>query len=286
MTNGQHRPMVAVLRFAVRFAGVPAALISVGTSFSDAAPGGSVPDFSSNGVVWAMRPGTDFTAVSGSPSPVRQDPARPYVGANPDGRQSTYHIADLTNPNLQQWVKDVMKRDNEEVLAGKIAFTARASCLPAGVPAFLIYGGGNLHFLQAPKETTIIFDGDQQVRHVYMDVPHSRNLVPSWYGESIGHYEGDTLVVDTIGQNDKTFVDLYRTPHTGKLHVVERWRLIDGGGQLEVAMTIEDAGTFLHPWQATVHYRRSNRAYEEEVCAEGNFHLFDYGTPTAMTPDF
>jgi hypothetical protein len=55
------------------------------------------------------------------------------------------------------------------------------------------------------------------------------NPKPSWYGESVGHYEGDTLVVDTIALNDKTFVDNYRTPHTDKLHVMERWKLTDGG---------------------------------------------------------
>jgi hypothetical protein len=79
----------------------------------------------------------------------------------------------------------------------------------------------------------MIYSGDQQIRHVYLDMPHSANPKASWYGESIGHYEGDTLVVDTIGLNDKTFVDNYRTPHTEKLHVVERWTLLDGGKTLE-----------------------------------------------------
>jgi hypothetical protein len=86
----------------------------------------------------------------------------------------------------------------------------------------------------------MIFSGDQQVRHVYLDVPHSENPKPSWYGESIGHYEGDTLVMDTVGLNDKTFLDNYRTPHTEKLHVVERWRLIDDGERLEVKVRVED----------------------------------------------
>jgi hypothetical protein len=101
--------------------------------------------------------------------------------------------------------------------------------MPAGVPGFILYGGGAVRFLQTPKEVTMIFDGDMQVRHVYMDVPHSANVKPSWYGESVGHYEGDTLVVDTVGQNTKTVVDAYRTPHSDKLHVVERWRMVDNG---------------------------------------------------------
>jgi hypothetical protein len=78
--------------------------------------------------------------------------------------------------------------------------------------------------VQTPKEVWLIFTMDHQVRWVYMDVPHSENLKPSWYGESVGHYEGDALVIDTIGQNDKSFVDNFRTPHTKKVHVVERWK--------------------------------------------------------------
>ena len=66
-----------------------------------------------------------------------------------------------------------------------------------------------------------------------MNVPHSKNPKPSWYGESVGHYEGDELVVDTIGLNDKTFVDNYRTPHTDQIHVVERFKLIEDGKTLQ-----------------------------------------------------
>ena len=92
-----------------------------------------------------------------------------------------------------------------------------------------------------------------------MNVPHSANPKPSWYGESVGHYEGDTLVVDTVGFNDKTFVDSYRTPHTDKLHVVERFRLIDGGNTLEVAFTVDDPGTFYQPWSGTRNRHRVTR---------------------------
>jgi hypothetical protein len=78
-----------------------------------------------------------------------------------------------------------------------------------------------------------------RTRHVFMNVPHTNNPAPSWYGESVGHYEGDTLVVDTIGQNDKTFVDGYRTPHTTQLHVVERFRVVKGGRGLDVSFTVD-----------------------------------------------
>src|ERR1700687_1129744 len=87
----------------------------------------SPPDFSSNQVRWITANGGEFVAVPGSPAPLHQDPAHPFVGHS-QGKHATYRIADLSNPNLKQWVKDAMKKDNDEVLAGKIAFTARQSC--------------------------------------------------------------------------------------------------------------------------------------------------------------
>src|SRR6202140_5273785 len=111
----------------------------------------SIPDFSSNGTAWQTNNGGEFIAVPGSPAPLRQDPAHPFV-PNGQGKQPTYRIADLSNPNLKQWAKDVMKKDNDEVLAGKIAFTARSSCKPAGVPGFDQFGFQPIFFLQTPKE--------------------------------------------------------------------------------------------------------------------------------------
>jgi hypothetical protein len=244
----------------------------------------SPPDFSSNQVRWITANGGEFVAVPGSPAPLRQDPTHPFVG-NGQGKQPTYRIADLSNPNLKQWVKDAMKKDNDEVLAGKIAFTARQSCKPAGVPNYMLFGGP-FYFVQTPKEVLILFEGDQQVRRVYLDVPHSKNPKPSWYGESVGHYDGDTLVIDTVGLNAKTVVDNYRTPHTEKLHVTERWRMVDEGKNIEVAMTIEDPDTYNQPWQAVRRFRREQGTLTEEVCAENNQHLFDYGIPEAKKPDF
>jgi len=126
-------------------------------------------------------------------------------------------------------------------------------------------------------------------REIYLDVPHSANPKPSWYGESVGHYEGDTLVVDTIGQKPNTFLDVYRTPHTEKLHVVERWRTIDGGKGLELKITVDDPDAFYQPWSAIVRDQRGEEPFvTEEICAESNenFGLFDFHTPVATKPDF
>jgi hypothetical protein len=247
----------------------------------------AIPDFSLNQVGW-VGVGGDFVPVPGNkgPGPVTYDPTHPYVPNN-IGKQPTYRIADLSNPNLRPWVKDRMKEDNDEVLAGKVAFTARSSCMPAGVPAFMNIGGGQpVYFIQTPKEVWIIHSGDQQVRRVYLNVPHTADPKPSWYGESVGHYEGDTLVIDTVGQNDKSYVDYYRTPHTTKLHVIERWHLIDNGQRLEARFTVDDPDTYFQPWSGIRRYRRVQQPMVEEVCAENNAHLFDYHIPIAEKPDF
>jgi hypothetical protein len=246
----------------------------------------SPPDFSSNRTGWISING-DIVEVPGpGPSIVRSDPAHPYV-PNGTGGQPTYRISDLTNPNLKPWVKERMKKDNEEVLAGKIGFTPRSSCRPAGVPGFMSFGRFTpINFIQSAKEVLIVFESDVQTRHIYLDVPHSENPKPSWYGESVGRYEGDTLVIDTIGMNDKTFVDNFRTPHTEKLHVVERWKMIDGGQVLEVNFTVDDPDAFNAPWSAIQRYRRVQQPWREEICAENNQHLFDYHIPVADKPDF
>jgi hypothetical protein len=228
----------------------------------------------------------DFRSVPGQVPPVTNNPKYPFV-PNGGGRQATYRIADLTNPNLKPWVKEVMKKDIDEVLAGKIAYTPSQSCLPSGMPTFLALGGNNnpYWFLQTPKEVWIMRAADSQVRRVYLDVPHSANPTPSWYGESVGHYEGDALVVDTIGLNTKTFVDNYRTPHTEKLHVVERWRMVDDRKAMEVTFTVEDPDTFYQPWSGLRRFRRVAQRFEEDICAENNEHI-DYKIPTADKPDF
>ena len=93
-------------------------------------------------------------------------------------------------------------------------------------------------------------------------------------------------MIDTVGLNDKTILDPYRTPHSEKLHVVERWRMVDNGQALEVTFTVEDPDTFYEPWSGMRRYRRVQEDYHEEICAENNQHLFNYKIPTADKPDF
>jgi hypothetical protein len=262
------------------------------TAVRQAIAAGAPPDFSPTAqTAWVGIGIGAFLPVPGSPRPIGQDPAHRYISNDESGvtgEQPTQRISDVSNPNLKQWAKDVMKKDNDEVLAGKFAFTARSSCRPAGVPGFDVLLGGALFILQTPTEVAMIFSGNAEVRHIRLDASHSANPKPSWYGESVGHYEGDTLVVDTIGLNDKTFLDNYRTPHTDKLHVTERWRLIEDGKKLEILITIDDPGTFNQPFQELRQYDRVRRALAEDICSENNINPFgiDYGTPVAAKPDF
>jgi hypothetical protein len=224
-----------------------------------------VPDFMVGGQGWNQDFGrgairdpnyslaaSEFIPVPGSPLPVSTDPAHPFI-TNNLGQQPTWRVADLNNPNLTEWAKDGLKKSNDMVAHGFQMQNRSSRCWEMGVPA-LNTVPGRYYFLQTPKQVAIIWQPDQIVRHVYLDVPHSKNPKPSWNGESIGHYEGDTLVVDTIGISTKTFVDNYRTPHSDNLHVVERFRMIDGGKRLEIEMTIEDPAAFVKPWKALHHW--------------------------------
>ncbi len=135
----------------------------IGLTAAIAQHGVRVPDFSSNQVGWiATNP--DFIAVPGGPSPTRSDPAHPYIPNN-TGAQPTFRVADLANPNIKPWAKEVMRRENEKVVAGGIGYTARSSCMPAGVPGFMMFIVEPVFFVQAPKEVLMIHSGNEEVRH-------------------------------------------------------------------------------------------------------------------------
>ena len=237
----------------------------------------------------------DFDNPATGIGPVSDDPAHPYANnevAREMGVMPTYRVADLTNAagkNLMSWVQDAVEKQNELVLKGRNGETREARCWETGVPAYHL-NPGQMYVIQTPKEVVLYLTG--RPRHIWLNVPHSKNPKPSWYGESVGHYEGDTLVIDTIGFNDKTFVDSYRTPHTDKLHVVERFRLIDNGNTLEVAFAVDDPGAFYKPWSGTRNRHRVVNAQNrltESACAEANDDYFNIGlehVPEATKPDF
>lgn len=252
----------------------------------------SIPDLSAGGAGW-RNTHNDFILPKIGAGPVTWDPAHPYFG-NGDRQAPTVRVADLTNPILMPWVKDSLQKFNSDALAGKPQPTPVARCWPAGVPGTLLLRLNPLFILQTPKEVLFLYQSDHQVRHIYLNVPHSGGVVPSWYGESVGHYEGDSLVVDTVGVTTKSAVDYYLTPHSDKLHVVERYHLVDNGRTLEASVTVDDPGAFTTPWSASQQYQKlSNTPMDEVVCAEGEIFVpipdpqqANFPIPRAEVSDF
>ena len=264
-----------------------AAVAAVFASGALAQPSKSYPDFSSNSFGWVTMRGV--AAMPGSPPPVGQDPGRPLVPNN-TGKQPTFPYADLSNPNLTPFARDGLKKANDLADSGFAMYSRASRCWATGVPVALNSVVQPIFFIQTPREVTTISQGDQVVRHIYMDVSHSPNPKPSWYGESIGHYEGEWLVVDTIAQDTRTFIDNFRTPHSDKLHVVERYHLIDGGKTLEAEVTVEDPASFIQPVHIQMHWRKSQGPIIESRCADGeSFNPFgqkEEPIPVASRPDF
>jgi hypothetical protein len=130
------------------------------------------------------------------------------------------------------------------------------------------------------------------VRHITLTDKHSKDVKPSWFGESIGHYEnGDTLVVDTIGLLAKnSYIDSFRTPHTEREHVIERFTIAPDGKSLTAIVTVDDPDAFNGPITMKQTWRKNNVEIEESVCADDGgkdvFHYNLYPIPEASEPDF
>jgi hypothetical protein len=234
-----------------------------------------------------------FLPPPSGPGPIRDDPAHPHhghrqgVAGKPD-LDATPWVADLTNPILKPWVAAALKKNAELGLSGTEVSPPHVYCRPSGVPLSLALLE-NVQLVQTPSKITIVYQRDHQLREIYLNVPHTEHPASSYYGESVGHFEGDTLVVDTSAMNDRTVTDLYNMPHSDAIHVVERYHLVDGGKNLQVDFTVDDPKAFNMPWSATVHYRRTQAAFEEVVCAENNIDVTTgklYPIPIAAKSDF
>jgi len=269
-----------------------ALLVVFAASAHSAANNGTIPNFAPDSTIGWQLSDDEFILPENGPGPVVSDPGHPYISfyRHPTNAHPTFRVADLNNTILQPWARDELRKANEQSLSGKIISTPKERCWPVGVPAFLLLPATPVYFIQTPKQVTMVWMQDHQVRRVYLNQSHSTKPKPSWFGESVGHYEGDTLVVDTIGLSPKTFIDNYFTPHTEQLHVIERFHTIDDGKTLEVNVHVEDPGAFTAPWNAVQRYRRmENGPMAETVCAENNGDHFNQGMgpmPISEKPDF
>jgi hypothetical protein len=278
------------------------------------APAVSIPDFSGT---WAHPSIPGMEPLASGPTSITNKSRR-------NGISNTLQlVGDYTNPILKPEAAQVVKKFGELSLAHVGYPTPRNQCWPGGVPFVLPTNG--MQMFQQRDNITILYAVNHQVRHVRMNQPHPAVVTPSWYGDSVGHYQGDALIIDTVGIKVGPFamVDWYGTPHSPALHVVERYRLLDyeaakdgldrdakenstgrtpetgiepfgmdpnyRGKYLQLQFTVDDEGVFTMPWSATVTYGRPLGEWLENVCAENPR---KYGTekdvavPTANKPDF
>lgn len=252
----------------------------------------AMPNFAPDPDTGWQAPEDEFIPPASGPGPIRSDPAHPYLSfyKYPRNEHPAYRVADLSNPILQPWTREALRQANARALSGVDVSLPKERCWPVGVPGFSILPATPVYFLQTPKEVVMIWTQDHQVRHVWLNQNHSAHPKPGWFGESVGHYEGDTLVVDTVAIDKRTYVDNYFTPHTDQLHVIERYHMTDAGKTLEADLRVEDPGAFTTPWNAVQRYRKVTAGpMPETVCAENNGDHFNHGLdpmPQARTADF
>jgi hypothetical protein len=236
------------------------------------------------------------------------------------GRDRTTLVGDYANPILNPNAAQIVKRFGEVSRSGKGFPDPNNQCWPEGPP--YIFRVLETQIVQERDQILILYTFDHQFRRIRLNQTHPTRVIPSWYGDSVGHFEGEILVVDTVGIKVGPFsmIDRFGTPYSEALHLIERFRLIDreaanlamarnerengriepdgGGGQvdpndtgkgLQIEFTVEDPNTFTAPWSATVTYRRNIAQWQERVCAE-NLHNYgvaeDPKVPTADKSDF
>jgi len=271
-----------------------ALLASAATAPAQAPAKGHIPELGSAQFAWLALGVNWLDPPPGlGHGPIKQDPAYPFHGNRDGPGQVTVHIGDTKDTVLKPWAAKQMQESNDEVLSGRrgLPFSAQQTCHPGGVPEQLLTPAEPFYFIQTPKQVWMIWETDHLVRRVYLTDRHSEKVRPSWFGESIGHYEGgDTFVVDTIGlQTRNSYLDWYRTPHTEKEHVVERFTLAPDGKSLEALAMVEDPDTFNEPLYMVRRWRKVPNPLLEMVCAENNGDHFGknlFPVPRADTPDF
>jgi hypothetical protein len=220
-------------------------------------------------------------------------------------------VGDFHDPMLKPWAADIVKRNGDIARTGAAFPTAHNQCWPEPPPYIL--GNQELQVLQQKNQVLLVYSHGSQVRHVRLNSRHPAKLEPSWYGDSIGHYEGGALVVDTVGVKmaPLSSLDRYGSPHTEALHVVERYYMVEQkpdsseptatggfrgaddaidrsykGKVLRADFTVEDSGAFNSTWSGVVVFGRAKGAFIEDVCAE-NVHDYitgrDAEVPTAKS---
>jgi hypothetical protein len=158
-------------------------------------------------------------------------------------------------------------------------------CFPPGVPRAYLHPFP-FQIVNVPgREVIILYEYDHLVRHVYTDGrPHDTSLGPTWIGSSIGKWEGDTLVVDTIGLSESTWIDRWGHPHSEELRVVERFRRVDPK-TLQIDITINDPKAYVEPWTFRLRYELRPPEWRMlEVVCEDDATFIDFEKAAAASP--
>jgi hypothetical protein len=156
------------------------------------------------------------------------------------------------------------------------------SCDPLGLPRVLL-ANHPFKIVSAAGEIVILYERSHDFREIYMDGrSHPSDPDPSWWGNSIGKWQGDTLVIDSVGFNDRTWLDYQGLPHTEALHLVERYRRVDHDS-LQLVLSIDDPKAYTKTWEATNNYKLKPWDIGEDICVVANEKRFDQGIVTPGT---
>jgi hypothetical protein len=187
--------------------------------------------------------------------------ADPSAPANPASQQV---IADPA-PYQPAAARRVLEAYNRRGIDDPVGY-----CLPPGIPRSAIVGLFPLQIVQTPTQVVILYEYMSAYRIVPIDAPHPEDVVPTYMGDSVGHWEGDTLVVDVVGFNDRTWLTGTGTFHSEALRVTERYTRVDKD-QIDYVVTMEDPNVLTRPWtiRTTLMLREGTRL-REYVCAENN----------------
>jgi len=158
---------------------------------------------------------------------------------------------------------------------------ASTDCRPHGMPR-IMESPYPIRIVQTPGQVTLLHEVAHNIRRIYVNGSHPANLKPSYLGHSVGHWEGDTLVVDTVGLNDKTFIDDEGSSHSAQERVTERIRKVKNGRELEDLVTVSDPVTLTAPYSFRRYYKwRSDVKPAEYVCEENNRNAPEGGVTVA-----
>jgi hypothetical protein len=185
-------------------------------------------------------------------------------------RERAIRTSDGASPPLLPAAAALLeKRLADDMDKGKAFGNTVSQCLPGGMPE-MMFGSSQypVQILENAGQVTVLFEEQNHFSIIFLNSTHPKDPDPSYMGHSVGHWEGDTLVVDTIGLNDHTTIDMVGTPHTEALHLVERMRRI-AKDQLEITVRLEDPGAFSKPWEAKTTYKPApamKQHIEEYIC--------------------